>query len=77
MRVEQACPFCSKGHLKLIPENAPYIIDHLKCDVCDSTYALTEDDYENGSISTGRVNDPSGNEHKIEFIYFDGLWEIN
>ena len=33
--------------------------------------------YKNGDISTARVNDPDGIEHKVQFIYLNGLWELN
>jgi len=32
--------------------------------------------YQNGDRKSARVHDPDGNEHKIWFIYLNGLWEI-
>ncbi len=32
--------------------------------------------YKNGDKVSARVNDPDGNEHKVWFIYVNGLWEL-
>lgn len=32
------CPHCGNGKLTHVVGYEPYIIDHLQCDVCDSTY---------------------------------------
>ncbi len=70
------CSFCKLGTLKIIPADEPYSLEHLECPECDSTFNL-DNDYVNGDYATGRVHDPSGNEHKIGFIYKDGFWEVD
>lgn len=34
------CTICDQGTIRLVLGDYPYNIDHLKCDMCDSTFVL-------------------------------------
>jgi len=36
----EKCPHCNEGKLELVNGNYPYNIDHLQCNICDSTFNL-------------------------------------
>ena len=44
LKVGDICPHCKEGKIIFIKGNEPYDVDHLMCNLCNSTYILEEDD---------------------------------
>jgi len=40
IKIGDKCPHCKKGILELVKGNEPFTIDHLQCNICDSTFNL-------------------------------------